>query len=101
MSDRRENIEKWYESKLGFLAIVFFPILAGTITVVLYISSIQTSVAVQQQALVDIKNNDLAHIEVEISEMKQSQSDESDQIDKVNTQVVKISTLLSTLISKK
>lgn len=98
--ENNDQIEKWYESKLGFLAIVFFPILTGTVIVCLYIGNIQTDIAVQQQSLTDIKDNDLAHIEVEISEIKQSQADESTQIDKVNDQVVKVSTLITTLIKK-
>jgi len=89
--------EKWYESKLGFLAIVFFPILAGTIAVVLYIGAIQTTIAVQAQEFTDFKNNDITHIELEIAAINQSEKDLLTQLESLEQQQAVDTAILNSL----
>ncbi len=99
--ENKEELEKWYESKLGFLAIVFFPILTGTVIVCLYIASIQTSIAVQAQEFVDFKNNDITHIELEIAQETQAEEDTNTQVQKLNDKIVQDTTLLNTILANK
>lgn len=100
MPENNQNLEKWYESKLGFLAIVFFPILAGAIAVTLYIGQISTQVAVEAQSVDDIKVNDLAHIELEITALQQQESDLDTSISLVQQTSVANNTILNELIKK-
>ena len=95
MNDFTGQAERWYESKLGFLAIVFFPILAGTVAVVLYIGQIQTTLAVQSQEFTDFKNNDITHIELEITQEQQSQTDQEKLLQQDNNDLIQIMTKLN------
>jgi len=91
------KVEKWYETKLGFLAIVFFPILAGTVAIVLYIAAIQTSIAVQAQEFNDFKNNDITHIELEITAINQSEKDQLSQIQNIQQQLAVTTEILNSM----
>ncbi len=89
------KIEKWYETKLAFLAAVFLPLLIGTITIVMYIGAIQTTLAVQQQEFVDFKNNDITHIELEIAEIKASEASQQLQMQVLQDKVTQAITILN------
>ncbi|MGH7249412.1 MAG: hypothetical protein ACREGC_00375 [Minisyncoccia bacterium] len=94
------KLEKWYETKLAFLAAVFFPLVIGTVTVVLYIGAIQTTLAVQQQEFADFKNNDITHIELEITEIKAQEALQQQQMQTLQDKVTQAITILD-LIQKK
>ncbi len=91
------KIEKWYETKLAFLAVVFVPLVIGTISIVMYIGAIQTTIAVQQQEFADFKNNDITHIELQITEIKASELVQQQQMqllqDKLTEAITKLSLL--------
>ncbi len=95
MDDFSSKAEKWYETKLAFLAVVFFPLVIGTITIVMYIGAIQTTMAVQQQEFVDFKNNDITHIELQITEIKTSELAQQQQMQVLQDKVTQLTTILS------
>lgn len=94
------QFNKWFDGRI-LAAFTIGSIVAGCILWFSgQINPLGTDVALLKQQIDNIKNNDLAHIEVEVSKLSGKQDAEQIQINDINNKLTQVLTILNQLEAK-